>query len=145
MDPSWLLPSFILGWLTICWFFSRLGGWNVLAEYYPQTSKVEGKAFRFASLDLGSGALPVNYRNCVTVRVNASGFSISASLPFRFCHPSLFIPWTEIADCKAERYWLRKCTVVHVLVTPTQLRFYGGAGREILAVQRGAKNEDVKT
>ncbi|HEX8391977.1 MAG TPA: hypothetical protein VF665_06450 [Longimicrobium sp.] len=119
----WLLLSAVLAWA---------GGWRTLARHYPARAPGADRTIRGASASVGSPPLPVNYNNCLTVRVTEAGVEISVWPMFRFQHPPVFIPWSELEACEPGRRWL--LYVVQIL--PRQgppVMFRGRAARAVLA------------
>ena len=131
LDFRWFFPLFIGGWLAISCFLSLLGGWHALAKRYRTTISTSGKLFPFASMGLGRGLFPVSYSNCVFVRLDSTGISLSVFPLFRFFHPKLFIPWSAVSDCRRERFWFMDCTAVYVSQPKTRMLFRGRLGRKI--------------
>jgi hypothetical protein len=131
IDLRWFFPLFIGGWLTILCFLSLIGGWHTLAKRFRATSISSGKLFAFASMGLGRGLFPVSYGNCLFVRLDSTGISLSIFPIFRFFHPRLFIPWSAVVDCRRERFWFMDCTAVYVSEPQTRLLFRGRVGTQI--------------
>jgi len=46
-----------------------------------------------------------NYGNCLTVGANSDGLYLGILFFFRFMHPPLFIPWSEVS-ISTKRSWL---------------------------------------
>jgi hypothetical protein len=82
-------------WFFIIWLISIIAGWRKLAEHYRCRESVVGITWWFKS-----GAvrryLPISYRSCLRIVANDNGIRFSVFFPFRFGHPPLFIPWTDI-------------------------------------------------
>ena len=98
--PVWIpiligTPLFIVGlWCAVLSLISRFGGWAKLAEPFAVETPFEGHARRgFQRLQLGRATA---YKNCITFGVDERGLWISVMAPFRFRHPALYIPWSEI-------------------------------------------------
>ena len=91
---AWAFPVFFVGlWLSIFFVASRWGGWARLAEVHPATGTPIGERFRMRSAQLRKGC---NYNNCITFVTSDLGLTLSMPLPFRFEHPPIFIPWSEL-------------------------------------------------
>lgn len=101
---SWLgFPLlFVALWLAIFKVVSLWGGWHALAVTYPAQGDAVGERFRMRSVQLRAGC---NYNNCVTFVASPAGLQLSMPLPFRFGHPAIFLPWSEIRSERA-RAWL---------------------------------------
>lgn len=86
-------PGFWLGSLYVA---SRFGGWSSLAERYSEDEYREGKTYHMRSGKFGA----VSYGMCLNLTICESGIRVSIMLPFRFCHPPFFLPWTEIHSAR---------------------------------------------
>ena len=128
----WLLPLLVVTWLIACAMLSFMSGWRRLAARFPASSGIDGETYRFASMSLGAGLLPVHYRNSMFVTVGRSGLSMSVFILFRVMHPPLFIPWSAVETVQPERFWLVNHTVVYIRGFDKRLLFRGRAGKKIL-------------
>lgn len=123
--------------VSIC--LSLLGGWHSLAKRFsaePATFRIEeeskGKSFVCASMEMGSRLLPVNYGNCVIIRVDHRGIRLKVWPMFRILHPPLEIPWSAIEGCEMQKaFLLWPRTAIYVSGFRHPLRIYGRAGKEI--------------
>jgi hypothetical protein len=97
--PIVLVP---IGWFSVCWIISRVGGWAWLAKAYPaqNSTLMEGESWRFQSIQMRWAS---NYGNCVTVRANSMGLGLSVLWLLRFGHPPLLIPWSDITVHRVRR------------------------------------------
>jgi hypothetical protein len=150
-DPQtfllWFIPLFLIAfplmWLGITGMLSELGGWGELARLYREpegTERAPSQRFPMASMDLRRGRfpLPVNYSNCMVVEVAPAGLHLRPWRPFRFRHPPLLIPWSEM-----ERVQVGHVLIFRVLtITPRgvgiRMRLYGGPARAVEEVWRQA-------
>ena len=112
---------FLLLWLAVSFFVACLGGWRELARHYRAGTPFLGKKFWFQSARLKRWT---NYNNALTVGGNPQGLYLSQLVIFRFGHPPLFMPWTDITVLKIEgrlgsRYELRfaRCPEVPFTIT----------------------------
>jgi len=92
MEPFSLLVLF-LGWIILCFFLARVGGWRQLARRYRSRERFEGKRILMQTLRM---RWMVSYGNSVHFGANARGLHISMFLFFRPFHPPLFIPWGDV-------------------------------------------------
>jgi hypothetical protein len=92
---------FVFSWLLICALLSIVGGWFWFARSYPypKDRQFENKVV-FGSLSIN---WLFSYRRCITVGADAEGLSLRPILPFRFMHPPIFIPWTEMGVAQTGR------------------------------------------
>jgi hypothetical protein len=143
--PLWvipLIPLFAAGlWMVIMVLLSEVGGWRVLARRYPA---VEGaprdavRTFRMASIDLRRGALPlpVNYGNCAKIAITPAGLHLGVMVFFRFRHPPLLIPWTEIGRLQPGRLVFWRTLTIHPDGTGIRIRMMGTPAEAVAEVAR---------
>jgi hypothetical protein len=112
---------------------SLLGGWHELAGRFRSDDPIEGERFRFRSGSMGWPYFPVNYGGCLFATVGPRGFRLSVIFAFRFLHPPLVIPWTEVERCEPARYWFRKYAAVYVKNFGRRLLFPGSLGDGLLS------------
>jgi hypothetical protein len=137
--PLWAIPLMLLGfagfWTLIVGLIGMIGGWTGLGALFrepPDAPRPTAQAFSMSSLDLrGPIGLPMNYNNCVIVALGDVGIHLRTWLPFRFGHPPLLIPWSEIESAQVGRAFLRRATTVSMRGTDTRVRIYGAAGRAV--------------
>ena len=127
LAPVLFVPLFAAFWLGITALLAHLSGWTRLAQRFGSDAVVEGEHFRFASAAIGA-AVPVSYRNCLSVTVGRSGFSIRPFFAFRFRSPPLFIPWTQVAGVSEQQVWLVRAAVVSLRDTSVQIKLAGAPG-----------------
>lgn len=126
------VPCFVGGWVVVCLLLARFGGWNALAKRYRTSEAGTGQLFRFASLALGPGRMPVTYRGCVAIEIGERGLLIRVLPLFRFGHPPLLIPWRAIAGCQPDKFFFQPCTRLDLSDPSTRLLVPGAAGTAIL-------------
>src|SRR4028119_2245488 len=106
-------PVFFLSlWCGICCLLSLVGGWYSLSSKYGSSRTIAGQHFRFASMSMGRGPLPVNYNGCLFVTVGEEGIAFSVLFLFRPLHPPLFISWPAIESCTQRNFWFFQRAVV---------------------------------
>ncbi|NDQ57712.1 MAG: hypothetical protein GZ088_11630 [Acidipila sp.] len=79
---------------VISFLISFLSGWHELAGEYPLSGTFHGQRWRFRSANMRWGT---RYGNCLTFGADQTGLFVSVVFPFRFGHPPLSIPWSEIS------------------------------------------------
>jgi hypothetical protein len=90
--PLWF-PLFFIGmWLFVSAFFALISGWVFLARRFRAGSRPEGQKVTGQVKQMGV----VPESRVTHMIVSDSGLYLYASLPFRFMHPALFIPWSEV-------------------------------------------------
>jgi hypothetical protein len=135
-----LLIAFGLIWAFVISMIAYFGGWHTLAKSYTvDLSRIRpldqdaGKRFGFASMSLGPSYFPSNYSSCLTIWVSDRGVELQVQPFFRFMHPPLFIPSSDIDHCDVEKFFVVfSRTAMYVNQSPHPLRIYGQAGRDIL-------------
>ncbi len=105
--PTWILyyaiPLFFLAvWFFVSWLLSRLSGWSSLAATYRADRPAEEELLSFQSARFGP---LIGYNNCLKFGSNGEGLYVSVFAPFRFTHPPLTIPWTEIVPHSAKMFF----------------------------------------
>ena len=106
VEMNWLLPLCIVGgfliifpmfWCFVLWILSRAGGWHQLATRYG-SGDLPVTGDRHAGVTGMVGG--VSYRSVLIVNVTSEGFFLNVMALFRFGHPRLFIPWSDIRERK---------------------------------------------
>jgi hypothetical protein len=142
---TWFIPLFPIFfaamWLAITGGLAELGGWGELARLYREPAgmaRAPLQRFPMASLDLRrrSFSLPMNYGNCVVVEVAAAGLHLRTWLPFRFRHPPLLIPWSQIERFELGRMLFFRTLTLYPRGVSRRVRLYGGPARAVEQVAR---------
>lgn len=90
---AFLFPVFFIGiWSLILLILARVGGWKRLAVFYGSSRDLSKQQWRMQTIKLGS----VRYKNCISIGVGLTSLYLSAPLPFRFGHPRLEIPYSDL-------------------------------------------------
>ena len=95
-----LLLSLLIGppvFAGLLWVMSRLSGWSRLAARYRRDDEVAGT--RWTWMSVGFGPL-VWYNHCITVTVTERGLALRPQPLMRLFHPSLLIPWAQVASAR---------------------------------------------
>lgn len=115
-------PIYFLSlWLLVGATFSLVGGWFSLAKIYR--ARV---AFNGAKWGMQSGQMRwlANYNNVLTIGVSQQGLYLASMFLFRFMHPPLLVPWSEIR-VRRKKGWVFQYvifTLGHELAIPLRLR-----------------------
>jgi len=80
---------------------SLLGGWIFIARRYPDRPFAAERSYAWASGYFGR--ILGGYRMCISVVMNSFGLRLSIFPLFRFLHPPMVIPWSEIRTCSRAR------------------------------------------
>jgi PAS domain-containing protein len=121
---------FTVMWLGITGMLAAVGGWSELAQLYREpegTVRAPVQSFRMATLDLRRGGipLPANYSNCAIVELAVEGLHLRTWAVFRFRHPPLLIPWTQIEQVQPGRVLFFRVLTVSPRGVGTRIRMYG--------------------
>lgn len=82
----------LAAWLAVFLAASRLSGWRALAAVYPSSGAALGERYRMRSARVGR----CPYNGAITFGAGPAGLSMSMPWPFRFEHPPVFLPWSEL-------------------------------------------------
>jgi hypothetical protein len=88
-----LAAAFIALWCIISLSLAVTGGWLTLASHYRLDDEFTGSRRRRCSARMRWGT---RYSNCITPSANDRGLFLGMLFLFRFAHPPLFIPWSDI-------------------------------------------------
>jgi hypothetical protein len=89
-----ILPIYFLClWFLVGAIISFIGGWFSLAKVYRTRVPFDGAKWRMQS---GQMRRLTNYNNVLTLGVSPEGLYLASMFLFRFMHPPLLVPWSEI-------------------------------------------------
>jgi hypothetical protein len=127
-DPKYIVPSFLVLWITVSLLISQISGWAELARYYRSTNLFQGLRWRFCS---GRMRLTTRYNGCLTIGADGYGLYLAVFFPFRLGHPDLFVPW-QYVTVNHGKTLLWKWIEFRFQQTPhVWLRLYGTLADEI--------------
>ena len=112
---------FLCLWLLVGATISVIGGWFSLAKVYRTQMAFDGTRWRMQSAQMRWLA---NYNNVLTIGVSPQGLYLASTFLFRFMHPPLLVPWSEI-KVRRKKGWLFECvifTMGHDLAIPLRIR-----------------------
>jgi hypothetical protein len=115
--PIYFLSLLLLVGATI----SFVGGWFSLAKVYRTPVPFDGAKWGMQS---GQMRWLANYNNVLTIGVSPQGFYLASMFLFRFMHPPLLIPWSEIR-VQRRKGWVFEYvifTMGHELAIPLRIR-----------------------
>ncbi len=98
---------FIMLWLGMGAIISYLGGWFSLSKFYRSRVPFSGGKWGMQS---GQMRWWMYYNNVLTIGVNREGLYLAAMFLFRFMHPPLLIPWSEIKARKSKGWFFEYVT-----------------------------------
>jgi hypothetical protein len=89
-------------WCLVAAIISFIGGWFQLSRKFRLVGPFDG-----VSEGLRSGHMrwPAHYGNCLRLGANRDGLYLAVLFLFRFMHPPLLVPWSEI-KVRRKKGWL---------------------------------------
>jgi small-conductance mechanosensitive channel len=112
---------FLCLWLLVTAIISFVGGWFSLAKVYRTRVPFSGAKWGMQSAQLRWLA---NYNNVLTIGVSPQGLYLANMFLFRFMHPSLLVPWSEIKVRKCQGWIFEYVTFTlgHETAIPLRIR-----------------------
>ncbi|MCI0527191.1 MAG: hypothetical protein L0Y56_07090 [Nitrospira sp.] len=101
---------------TLIFIFSRISGWNELAEKYPVR-----RPGPYPRKWLGYGVFRgwIGYNGGMVISSDHQGLYLSAMpIILSFCHKPIFIPWSEIREIRKRSRWFGSGYEIHTLRAP---------------------------
>jgi hypothetical protein len=124
-------------WLFVCFILARVGGWEKLARVYRYDGKFSGERWRFRSCKMNGYT---NYNNCLTFGVNPEGLYMKILPLFRFHHPPLLIPWSDIKEEKVKGIIFSYRELTFTVVPNIRVRIISSLAEELLRGGRKQKS-----
>lgn len=114
------LILFVCAWLFISWFIAHAGGWSTLANKYKATCEPPQHLHNFCSATLNWSA---NYQGVLRIGFLPEGLYLVPFFLFRFAHPPLLIPWSDITEANDSSRWFKRFSIGNpaiavMMVTP---------------------------
>lgn len=128
---DWFGPVWVLMWLSGSGALSLFGGWYELSKRFKSNEAIDGQRFSFGSGLMGSAFFPVSYGGILFVTVGPTGIAFSVLFLFRFLHPRLVIPWSEIDRCEEVERASVGYVQVHVAGSDRRLLLTGAVGKKV--------------
>jgi hypothetical protein len=98
-----IFPVYFLAlWLLVGTIISLVGGWFSLSRIYRTRVPFNGTKWGGQS---GQMRWLANYNNVLTLGANQEGLYLTCMFLFRFMHPPLLIPWSEI-KVRTKKGWV---------------------------------------
>jgi hypothetical protein len=112
---------FLVLWILVAALISFVGGWFSLAKVYRTKVPFNGAMWRMQSARMRN---LMNYNNVLTIGVSPEGLYLASMFLFRFMHPPLLIPWSEIKVQKIKAWTFEYVlfTLGHELAIPLRIR-----------------------
>lgn len=117
-----IFPIYFLAvWFMVGAVLSFIGGWFSLAKVYRTQVAFNGAKWRMCS---GQMRWLVNYNNVLTIGVSQQGLYFASMFLFRFMHPPLLVPWSEI-KVRRSKGWVFEYVILTMgreLAIPLRIR-----------------------
>jgi small-conductance mechanosensitive channel len=112
---------FLCLWLLVGATISFVGGWFSLAKVYRTRVPFDGAKWGMQS---GQMRWLANYNSVLTLGVSQQGLYLSSMFLFRFMHPPLLVPWSEIKVRRNKGWFFEYVifTLGHELAIPLRIR-----------------------
>jgi hypothetical protein len=121
--PLYFVPL----WLFLCAIISYVGGWFSLSRVFRTEVPFNGSRWGFQS---GQMRWLTNYGNCLTLGADQHGIYLAIMFLFRFMHPPLLVPWSEVTIRRKKGWVFEYVTFIMGRETAIPLRIRGKmAGR----------------
>jgi hypothetical protein len=117
-----IIPIYLLfQWLLVSTIISFVGGWFSLSKVYRIRVPFDGAKWGGQSGRMRGLA---NYNNVLTVGASQRGLYLASMFLFRFMHPPLLVPWTEIKVRRSNGWVFEYVTFTmgHELAIPLRIR-----------------------
>lgn len=126
------LIVFPIFWCAIVFLVGLIGGWQNLAGQYSThltyNTSISDAVARFSGESMEIGFMG-NYRSTTNIALFVDGILLSQGFLFKFGHPPMFIPKSEIQGMKWQKHFFRDC--LFLTLPSTTIRIYGRAGKAI--------------
>ena len=112
---------FLCLWFLVASVVSFVGGWFSLARLYRTRVPFIGSKWREQS---GQMRCLTNYNRVLTLGTSQEGLYLASMFLFRFMHPPLLIPWSEI-KVRRSKGWVFEYVILtmgHDLAIPLRIR-----------------------
>jgi hypothetical protein len=112
---------FLVLWLLVGAIISYVGGWFSLAKVYRTLAPFNGAKWGMQS---GRMRWLANYNNVLTIGVTTQGSYLASMFLFRFMHPPLLVPWSEVKVRRSKGWVFEYVTLTlgHELAIPLRIR-----------------------
>ena len=118
----YLIPILFVGlWLFLSALFAFASGWWSLAQYFRASERPDGD--RIFGQVKQIGLVPENH--VTHMIVSPVGLYLYASVLFKFLHPALLIPWSEVHHARTikmlwwQTYQIDLASITSIRVTQT--------------------------
>jgi hypothetical protein len=112
---------FLCLWFLVGAILGLVGGWFSLSKLYRTRVPFNGAKWRRQS---GQMRWLTNYNRVLTLGASQEGLYLACMFLFRFMHPPLLVPWSEIR-VRRKKGWVFEYvifTMAHELAIPLRIR-----------------------
>jgi hypothetical protein len=108
-----ILPLLFPVYFVFLWFIagasvSFTGGWSTLAKTYRTEIPFTGQKW---SMQSGQMNRWMNYNNVLTIGISHEGLYLATMILFRFRHPPLLVPWSDIKVSRSPGWFFKYVTL----------------------------------
>jgi len=89
---AYLFPLFFVGVFVLVLYILSRKGWYELGNTYRFSQKFQGNRVGIISAMING----VNYKNCLLLKYDDTGFYLKPIFIFRLFHTPVLIPWKEV-------------------------------------------------
>ena len=113
--------SFVTLWLVVNAIASYLTGWFALSELYRTRVPFSGAKWRWQSAHM---RWLTHYNNVLTLGATQESLYLAVMPLFRFMHPPLLVPWSEIRVRRSKGWFFEYVTFTmgRELAVPLRIR-----------------------
>jgi len=133
-DAFVLLPVFlgffVVVWVAAAWLVALLGGWRELAAVYRGDPMMfQGRTWSFQSARF---RMNTRYNGALIIGVNEQALMLRTIAFFRFAHPTLIIPWSDVTITMEQRFIWRYVVLTFSRVPSVPVKLLEKRARQIL-------------
>lgn len=97
--PPYFFLFFLVMWALTLYALGMISGWVILSKRFRFKGSFYGETWPFRSARM---RFYLHYGNCLSVGADESGLYLAILPFFRFGHPPLLIPWSEVRVMSGE-------------------------------------------
>lgn len=121
---------FVVVWIIAAWFVALMGGWRELAEVYRgDAAMFHGRTWSFQSARF---RLNTRYNGALIIGVNEQALMLRTIMFFRFAHPTLIIPWTDVRISLEQGFLQRYVVLTFARMPSVPVKLYERRARQML-------------
>ena len=121
---------FVVIWIFTAWLVALMGGWRELATVYRgEASMFQGRTWSFQSARFRG---TMRYNNALIIGVNEQALMLRMILFFRFSHPTLIIPWSDVSVSTEQGFFQRYVVLTFARVPNVPVKLFERRARQML-------------